>query len=126
MSVLEQPDVRRYADSIFHALDIELAEAGVAMSPFARDAAATLWVATAFEPADPSSLLQVRRPPLDIRSDVVAPAIRFVSDAYPLTRLPRENEPLITAYDLVHWISDPEGGARALAAFGPYPKNPRD
>lgn len=126
MGLLDQPDVRRYADPIFQALDIEAAEAGVAMSPFARDAAATLWVSTAFEPADPGSPLQYRTQPSDLRSDVIAPAFRYVREEYRLALLPSMEKPLFTAIDLVHWLGDANAGSRALADFGPYPKDPRD
>lgn len=125
MSVLDHPEVQEYAYTILETFDNAAVDADLEISPFARDAAATLWASTLFEPVRPSPEPHffVRRQLSErLLEATTAQALVQMRELYPIYEWDEGRRGLVTAVDLVHWLGSL--GQEVLSGLGPYPKDP--
>lgn len=124
VGVLDEPDVRGYADHVLDSIAEAEASAEVVMSPIAREITALLMVSPAFEGPEVSGSSLAQDPDRAALTDVfrngLPELVREARDRYSIHDRHRARG-VLTAADLFHYIAD--RGRAIVSQFGPYPKD---
>lgn len=122
IGLLDEPRFEPYASRAFEAISSAEQEAGIRLTPFAREIVAHFIVAPVVEAPNPETL-EPEELGISISTQLNDYLVKLghdVRDLYRIAERPGDRRGLVTTADVYHWLTEQ---AQAEFAWLPYPKD---